>query len=338
MNLKDSGTWKETAKGAGVSQTDRIYRIHRILSGARRPVSLQQLVEDLEVSPATVKRDIARMRDFMGAPIPLAPEAGGYRYDPEEPTFELPGLWFNQSELFALLAAEQLLEAVQPGILTPQLGSLKGRVRQLLGASGFEATTVRRRIRLQPMGARPTDPDTFGTVAGAVLAGHSLDLAYHSRHRDEATHRRVHPYRLNHYRDNWYLMAWCERAGDYRLFSLDRIREATDTGEPAPDPDEDAVDRYLGAAFGIFTGEAREWAVLRFSPEAARWAAEETWHPDQIGCWRGGSYELQVPYSDERELVMEVLKYGPDCEVVAPGGLRGAVAEQLRRGAAVYGE
>jgi len=320
-----------------LGQTDRIYQIHRILSQRRRPVSLRELTEALEISPATAKRDIEKLRD-MGAPIPSAHATGGYRYDTETTAFELPGLWFNQSELYALLAAEQLLEAVQPGILTPQLGRLKGRVRQLLGASGFEAATVSRRIRLQPMGSRPTDADTFGTVAGATLSGALLNLAYHSRHRDEATRRRVHPYRLVHYRDNWYLLGWCERAEDYRLFSLDRIQDVGDTGEPATPASEDTVDRQLGAAFGIFTGEAQEWAVLRFTPEAARWAAEETWHPDQIGCWREDGFELQVPYSDERELVMEVLKYGPDCEVVAPEGLRATVAERLRRARQIYGE
>lgn len=320
-----------------MSQSDRLYQIHRLLTQRRRPISLADLAEDLEVSPATVKRDIEKLRD-MGAPIPPANHSGGYYYDPEAPAFELPGLWFNQSELYALLATEQLLEAVQPGILGPQLQRLRARIRQLLGTGGHKATLVSERIRLQPVGFRPADPKTFGTVAGAVLAGHVLHLTYHSRHRDEATERRVHPYRLNHYRDNWYLLAWCERAQDYRLFSLDRLQFATDTGQPAVPAKGEALDRHLGAAFGIFAGEARDWAVLRFTPEAARWVAEETWHPDQVGYWDSEGYELQVPFSDERELVMEVLKYGPDCEVVAPEGLRETVAERLRRGAAIYGE
>jgi hypothetical protein len=32
-----------------------------------------------------------------------------------------------------------------------------------------------------------------------------------------------------------------------------------------------------------------------------------------------GGYELKVPYSKSRELLMDVLKYSPDAEVVAPG-------------------
>jgi predicted DNA-binding transcriptional regulator YafY len=35
-----------------------------------------------------------------------------------------------------------------------------------------------------------------------------------------------------------------------------------------------------------------------------------------------GGYELKVPYSKSRELLMDVLKYGPDAEVVAPLPLR----------------
>ena len=42
---------------------------------------------------------------------------------------------------------------------------------------------------------------------------------------------------------------------------------------------------------------------------------------------------LEIPYSDDRELVMEVLKYGADVEVVAPAKLRKRVAVSL--GAAI---
>jgi hypothetical protein len=40
--------------------------------------------------------------------------------------------------------------------------------------------------------------------------------------------------------------------------------------------------------------------------------ADERWHPQQVGRWVGDAYELRVPYADPRELVMEILKYGPE--------------------------
>ena len=63
----------------------------------------------------------------------------------------------------------------------------------------------------------------------------------------------------------------------------------------------------------------------------------EFWHPKQKGRFaEDGSYLLEIPYADERELSMDILKYGPDCEVVAPDALRASVAAALRAALAHY--
>jgi predicted DNA-binding transcriptional regulator YafY len=318
-----------------MNPAERILRIHRELKPGKR-ITFGRLREVLEVSEATLKRDIAYMRDFMDAPILNERDGSGYWYDPDALEFELPGLWFNDSELYALLASEQLLEAVQPGLLTPYIGPLRSRIRKLLEQSGHSADTVTSRVRLQAAARRPVDAQRFGTIAGAVLNGRILDIEYHGREKGLATSRRVHPQRLLHYRDNWYLIAWCEQAQDLRTFSLDRIRPLDTPTAPAkmlPDSD---IDRVVGATFGIFTGEASGWAILRFTPHAARWVSDETWHPDQVGRWVDGVYELQVPYSDDRELLMDILKYGPDVEVIAPAELRALVAQRVRETQARY--
>jgi len=319
-----------------MNRAERIYRLHMLLRN-KRFMSLQRMIETLEASRATLVRDLGYMRDFMGAPIIYERSRNGYYYDPKAPEFELPGLWFNASELYALLAADQLLEAVQPGLLTPYIGPLKARIRNLLQQSGHSSDTVTSRIRLQPVAVRTVDTVLFEQAAAAVLQGRVLDIRYHGRERDAPTRRRVHPYMLVHYRNNWYLLAWCETAKALRIFSLDRIREAAADGRPVRPVAGEVLDRYLGASFGIFTGPAKAWAVLRFTKEAARWVADEQWHTDQIGQWKDGRYELQVPYSDPRELLMDVLKYGPEVEVAAPEDLRRLVAGRLRSAAAQYG-
>lgn len=320
-----------------MNRAERIYRLHHLLGG-RRPVPLARLMENLHASRATVVRDIAYLRDFFRAPAIYDRERNGYIYDPDEPTFELPGLFFNESELFALLAAEQMLEAVQPGILAPKLGPLKARIRQLLAESGHDADIVAERVLVRRFAPRRSDPELFGTVAEAVLAGRQLDITYHGRGRDTVTDRRVHCARLLHYRANWYLLAWCERAEGLRLFALERIRQAEGAGDVARlRASARELDRYVSASFGIFSGEAKHWARIRFSPETARWVAEEIWHPDQLGQWVRGLYELQVPYSDPRELLMEVLKYGADAEVMEPAELRAETRRRLQRALEAYG-
>ncbi len=313
-----------------MNRAERIYRLHAALK-LPRPVSMQALFEKLEVSHATIKRDLAYMRDFMGAPIDYDRSANGYRYKPDADDFELPGLWFNETELFALLATEQLLESVQPGFLTPWIGPLKSRIRKLLEHSGHHSKIVTTRIRLQPVAQRTVRQELFGQAASAVLAEQALEIKYRGRQRAKITQRRIHPYRLLHYRDNWYLIAWCEQADDYRTFSLDRIQQAALTEHKFRQADEKHLQRYICASFGIFSGEAKHWAVLRFCAQRAEWVADEQWHPDQIGQWTGDKYELQIPYSDERELLMEILKYGPDVEVIAPEALRNKVSQYLQQ-------
>lgn len=318
-----------------MERMDRIIRLHHLLRRGR-PVPLASMIEALSVSRATVVRDLEYMRDRMGAPIVYDRAANGHRYDPQAPAFELPGLWFNASELYALLASEQLLEAVQPGVLAPHIGPLKARIRNLLEKSGQQVDTVTSRIQLLCSARRRTESQHFGLLAEAVLNGHALDIEYHSRSRDEVTTRRIHPYRLIHYRDNWYVVGHCQRARTLRFFSLDRIRRTAPADSAFKPPTEPAVERYVGASFGIFGGEARAWAVLRFTQQAARWVADEQWHPDQTGEWKEGAYELQVPYAHSKELLMDILKYGPDVEVISPPELREQVAGRVRETASRY--
>lgn len=319
-----------------MTRFERLLRIDRLLR-SRRPVPMRRITEELEVSRSTITRDLEFLRDRLLAPVVYDPDANGHWYDPEAETFELPGFWFNQSELYALLATEQLLESIQPGLLAPQLGPLKTRVRKLLGEGGQNAERIGQRIRLLESGRRSFDSEAFGTAAEAVLAGYCLDIDYRGRTRNEQAQRRVHPQRLIHYRSNWYLVAHCDSANDLRLFSLDRIRDAALTEVEALVLDGSHVERWLGASYGIFTGTAKQWAHLRFTAMAARWAAEERWHPDQLGAWQGDAFELQVPYADPTELIMEVLRYGPEVEVLGPLELRREVARRLAAAAGIYG-
>ena len=319
-----------------MNRAERIYRIDALLK--ERPRSLEQLKAALEASRATVVRDLTYMKELMQAPIAYDRATNGYRYAPDAPRFELPGFWLNESELYALLASGQMLDQMQPGLLAPYIGPLRRRIRGLLSQSGHSAAAVADSILLQPMATRTTHPERFGTIAGALLEHRPLLIQYRSRSRDETTERAVHPQRLIRYRDNWYLAAHCERAASLRIFSLDRIGKVVLRPAPALRTEPKVLDRFLGGSFGIFSGSAAAWAVLRFNAEASRWVADEAWHPDQIGQWQGERYELQVPYSDPRELLRDILKFGPDVEVLAPAELRALVAERLRAGAALYAD
>jgi len=323
-----------------VDRTERFYTIDRLLK-ARRQVSLRQLMDELEVSRATVRRDLEYMRDRMAAPIIWDRAQRGYRYDIEEDPdgrYALPGLWFNASEVYALLTMDHLLSSLQPGLLEPHIEPLRTRVRRLLDSGDHPAQEVERRIRVLHMASRQVNTRIFASIAHALLRRRRLQICHLNRRADRRTERVVSPQRLAHYRDNWYLDSWCHMRNALRSFAVDAIERADLLeDETADEVSESRLEKVLGTGYGIFAGERTRKAVLRFTPEAARWVSREKWHSSQRGEYEpDGSYRLTVPYADETELTMDILRHGRDVEVMSPERLRKSVHERLREATARY--
>ena len=318
---------------------DRIFALHQLLSSHRNPVSRQRIEQVLECSRATAKRIVDNMRDYLNAPIEYDRTRNGYYYARDSEygeMYELPGVWFNASELHALLSVQQLLEAVQPGLLERQLAPLKAHIGELLKAQHGGGDQISRRIRILRAAPRPAG-EYFQTVANALAQRRRLAITYFKRGEERLSKRELSPQRLLHYRDNWYLEAWCHLRQSMRTFALDSIRKASMLESAAQEIDEQSLRDYSAGAYGIFSGGADQTAVLLFRPERARWVTAEQWHPNQQSRWLDdGRYELKVPYSQTPELIMDILKYGPDVEVAEPQALRELVRERLRQAAEIY--
>lgn len=150
-----------------------------------------------------------------------------------------------------------------------------------------------------------------------------LSIEYRARSNGATSQREISPQRLTHYRENWYLDAWCHLRDELRSFAVDAIRTVKAVEAQAIDIADTELDAARAAGYGIFAGSDVRWATLVFTAERARWVASENWHAQQAGHFLDdGSYQLRVPYSNDPELIMDILKYGPDCQVVEPLNLR----------------
>ena len=323
-----------------MDRLDRIYALHKILRAARRPVPRRRLAEHLECTESTVYRVSHALETHFGAPIEREPGTGHLFYAPgDAERFELPGLWFNASELHALLTVDALLTDVQPGLLAEELKPLRTRIRAILDHRHLGAGELARRVRILAIGDRPVDVSHFRTLASALIERRRLTFHYSPRSHDAIDARQVSPQRLTRYRDNWYLDAWCHDRKALRSFSIDRIANPRALRKPAKNLLDATLNQHFTSAYGIFAGEPEHTAVLHFEPERAKWVASETWHPKQHARWLDdGRYELRVPYGNPTELVLDILRYGDEVEVIAPRQLREAVAERLRRAATLYGQ
>ncbi len=319
-----------------MDRTERFYKIDQMIH-ERQLVSFADLMDALEVSRATLKRDLEYMRNRLNAPIVWdrhAGNSGGYRFDAHHAEgagqYELPGLWFNSGEVHALLTMQHLLADLDPGgILTPHIEPLMARLNSLLGSADNTAEEIRRRVLIVGSAKRSMKLAHFEKVGAALLRRKRLLLTYFARGSGETTEREVSPQRLVYYRENWYLDAWCHLRDGLRNFAVDSIQRTDLLEKKAREVSSRSVNEVLGPGYGIIAGGRLKTAKLRFTPERARWVAQETWHPKQHGRFnKDGAWLLDFPYADHRELIMDILKFGADVEVLAPADLRQRVTDE----------
>jgi len=212
-----------------VNRTDRLYAlVEELRAVAPRPRSARQLAGRYEVSTRTIERDILALQES-GVPIyAVAGRCGGYIIDKAR---TLPPLNFTAAEMVAIAVSLAGVES------TPFAAAMRSALRKVLAAAPAaqtaEAAQLMDRVRLigtdRPDGGGPHPR----AIQEAITARHVLRLDYRDRH-DVMTSREVEPVAFAGTRAHWYLMAWCRLRGGARAFRLDRIRAATDTGEPAP--------------------------------------------------------------------------------------------------------
>jgi predicted DNA-binding transcriptional regulator YafY len=313
-----------------VSEVVRLYQYKGLLSG-RRALSAEDLMDKLEISRATLKRDLAKLRDQLHVPIEFDRDRGGYvlKEGQGHTDAELPGLWFSPEEMLALATIQQLLAQLAPGILGTKLRPIKQRLNELMEKQGLSGEDVAKRIRLtHSAGKRRLDPQTFEAVAAATMSRKRLNVQHFNRQNGKRLERELSPQRIVHYRDNWYLDAWCHLRTDLRSFSVDALQDVHVLAAKAKEIASAELDRVLGASYGIFAGAPKAWAVLKFTPGKGQVGEGETWHPMQEGRENSdGSFELSVPYSDDRELLGEILRFGADVTVLEPKELRQKVQQ-----------
>ncbi|MBS0444926.1 MAG: WYL domain-containing protein [Proteobacteria bacterium] len=326
-----------------MDRTERFYRIELLLK-SRGCVSFATLRDELEVSPATLKRDLQYLRDRLAAPIVYDAHDNGYRFaapnarDAER--HELPGLWFSENEIHALLTMQQLLAGLDDdGVLARHLHPLTDKLQGMLGADAEAARELARRIKLIGTARRRSPNRYFELLGGALLQRRRVWLSHFRRAERSSREREVSPQRLVHYRNTWYLDAWCHASDGLRRFALDAIGDARVLETRAKNIALRDLEAALDGGYGIYGGtdaQAR-WATLVFDADAAQWVAHEEWHVRQKARWRDdGRYELQVPFSDPTELAMDILRHGASVVVEGDAALAALVRERLAQAAARY--
>ena len=256
-----------------MNRTERFYRIELLIK-SRGGVSFEALQGELDVSRATLKRDLQFLRDRMDAPIVYDRFDNVYRFEggagsgtPQAgAAHELPGVWFSQAEIHALLTMHQLIEGLDGGgVLGRHLQPLLDKLHGMLGASEGESKELMKRVKITSPARRAVPSRWFELVGSALLKRQRIDMLYYTRGKQTESQRVVSPQRLIHYRNTWYLDAWCHNSDGLRRFALDAVRSAKVLDQRAKDVAMKTVQAELDGGYGIFSGKALQQATLRFN-------------------------------------------------------------------------
>ena len=325
-----------------MDRTERFYKIEMLIR-SRGSVSFAVLMDELGVSRATLKRDLEYLRERLDAPIVYDRFANGYSMRPDardarQLRHELPGVWFSEREIHALLTMHQLIQGLdEGGVLARHLQPLLDKLHGMIGAGDGQGRELIKRVKIMSAARRPVAGRHFELIGSAITLRKRVQMRYWVRSRREETERSVSPQRLVYWRNTWYLDAWCHSADALRRFALDAIRSATLQEQRAKDVALKSIEAALDAGYGVFSGSRLHWAVLRFTAEAAQWVQHEQWHPQQQATLHAdGTLTLRLPYADATELAMDILRHGEQVRVLSPATLVQRVALHTRAAAAQY--
>jgi predicted DNA-binding transcriptional regulator YafY len=230
--------------------------------------------------------------------------------------------------------AHQLLNDLDSdGVISRHLQPLLERIHQMLGTNETDTKALFKRVKIIGSGKRPVPSQFFELVGEALLKRRRLHLRYLTRGRGEVSERDVSPQRLVHYRNTWYLDAWCHTRDRLLRFALDAMEHAATLDARAKDVPLKQVEAEMDGGYGIYAGAKTNWVTLAFSAQAARWVSREEWHPVQRSKWLDeGRFQLEIPYTDPNELAMDILRHADQVSITADtGAVKGTVQKRTQQ-------
>ncbi|MCY2928904.1 MAG: WYL domain-containing protein [Planctomycetota bacterium] len=331
---------RKTARIAGHDNADshakfrtrwrHVLKIDQEIRAGRAP-NCRQLAAELEVSRRTILRDIDFMRYDLGAPVEHDPKRRGYVYT--EPNWVMPSVRITEGELFALMVAEQALEAYQGTPWAENLARIFDRITAALPDRVEVAPRdLLSRVSFGPDSPAAVAPEVMAAVAQAVSANSVLELTYRPLGRPQAAKYLVDPYLLRRARGAWYLIARDRRRGHVPMFHLSRVEGVRPTGATF-DYDASGFDpkAYFASTFGVYQTSSHYHVVIEFSGWAADLVRERLWTPSQVlRELPRGRLRFEADASHLDDVWPWVLSWGDGAKVIRPKELAEIIAGQAK--------
>lgn len=172
---------KANTRKPDTSNQERIIQLVHLLK-MHQPISFKDLMDRLEVSRATLRRDFDILRDRLNMPVIYDRWAGGYCIDekqtPVGEKFELPGLWLNIKECYALLTLFNVLHRIDPGMLSMYVSPLRMVLKRILCLKSFSLQGFDRKIAIELDDFENINQRIFSELSQALKTDQRVELEF----------------------------------------------------------------------------------------------------------------------------------------------------------------
>jgi predicted DNA-binding transcriptional regulator YafY len=311
---------------------ERYLWFHARLKQKKFP-KLRDLMEKFEISNRQASREIEFMRDFFSAPIEYSSQEGGYFYS--EDSFELPGLWVTEEEIISMVISKRMASTIPNPKIKKELNSF---FKKIYSHIEVDLQELEKKVSLKNIKYYRVRPVVFEAVVLGLIKDQKLRISYSSAYKRGVVKRIVNPLHMLLYMGNWHLIAFCESRKEMRNFVLSRIEEVEILEEKVEEVlRQKNVKKSIYESYGIFLNGEKSEVVLKFIPEVGSLVRDQIWFPGQeLEELADGGIILKFPVSDFREVIRDILQFGPAVEVLAPAQLREMIKENIFKMEKIY--
>jgi predicted DNA-binding transcriptional regulator YafY len=322
-------------------QLARQWTIIQSLLTSRTGRGVAELAETLRCHRRTLYRDLEALQ---AAGFPLysdQDENGRARWFLIESARQAIPIPFSITELMALYFSRDWLRVLENTVFHEALESLFKKVNATLPPDTDRyLETFQRTVKVgfQPHKHYGAFRETLDVINRAIVDCRRLRIDYFTMSRKRRSRRDVAPYRLWFFDGTFYLIAYCYRRSDVRVFAVDRIRSIEMREDTFQRPEEGVLDNFMATSFGVFQG-ARTRVKIRFAPEVAGYIREKTWHATQeLTELQNGALLFEAEVAGTEEIKHWVLQWGAHAEVLSPVALRRSIQQEAAGMLEHYGD
>lgn len=289
-------------------QESRLFRIVYYLLD-KGQTTAAELAEKFEVSVRTIYRDIDALS---GAGVPVYAETGrngGIRLMND---FILEKAVLSEEEKQEIILALQSINTAQNHNGSQTLQKLSAMF-QLSSENWLEVDFSR-------WGQEGADNGKFELLKSAIIRSRNIQINYANSYGDSGE-RIVQPYKLVYKAKAWYLIAFCTKKKDWRIFKLNRILDIEILNESFQHRN---VPKPTGAS-----EEEYNRITLRFPKEIAYRVYDE-FDKTHIQPQANGDLIVSAKMPEDGWLTGFLLSFGTQVEILSPTYLKEVIARQAK--------